>query len=325
MVPEFVHGAIAPVFTAFDPEGRFDENGQRAILDHLVETHAVSAYFVRSGLGQMYTFDENEVRRMAEVACSHMQGRGPVLVGTTGIWNRDRSALPDPVVFTKQAVELSKFAVDQGAAAVVHTMPEAIAPKEGQLCSDVVMAYFETINNAVSVPILIYQPPGTDPRYCVTDELVQRLADLPNIKGMKLSTNDAEYISEINYALTGRDFGFIAGAETAFLAALVCGARACIGQGATINPAIIKAVQERFSQGDLQGAIEAQHSVNLLVKKSPHCVVFYKRWIAEKGYVVHPYQRPTDTQLYGTAQPQVTQEEYNSFKCLLEGELGRYA
>ena len=56
MIPQYVRGSIAPVFTAFHEDGRLDDDGQCSILRWLAETKAVSAFFVRSGMGQMFSF-----------------------------------------------------------------------------------------------------------------------------------------------------------------------------------------------------------------------------------------------------------------------------
>lgn len=325
MIPSFVHGCIAPVFTAFHEDGQLDDEGQRAILDYLLDTKAVSAHFVRCGLGQMYTFSYEDVRQIARTACEHLAGKGPVLVGATGIWDRNRDKRPDPGVFLEQALELSKYAEGVGADAVVHTMPEAIEPEAGETHADVVMRYFETINAAVGLPIFIYQPPGTDKNYAVTVELVRRLADIPNVKGMKLSTSNTEYILDITWAISGKDFAFISGAETAFLAGLVSGARAVIGQGATVNPRILKAIQDRYEAGDIRGAVEAQRSTNLLVQRSGNTQEFLKRYITEKGYKVKPYSRSAASTPYGDTPRTLTQEEFEDYKRLLESELAKYA
>jgi 4-hydroxy-tetrahydrodipicolinate synthase len=324
MIPEFVHGSISPVFTAFHEDGRLDDDGQRAILDYVASTKAVSAFFVRSGMGQMFAFSYDDVRQIAKTACERRAGNVPVLVGCAGIWDRNRDRLPDPEVYTKQAVELSKHAEDLGATGVVHTVPEAIAPKPGQTFEHVVLRYFEAICATVKIPVFIYQSPGTDKRYLITPEFAQRLADVPNIKGMKASTNDAEYIFDITYAVNGKDFAFISGSETSFLAGLISGSRAVIGQGATVNPQILNAIQHRYERGDVQGAIEAQHSTNLLVRRSRNTTEFFKRYITEKGYPVKPCARSTGGSPYFKEPTPLSQQDYDAFKQLLESELQKY-
>jgi 4-hydroxy-tetrahydrodipicolinate synthase len=326
MTPEFVHGPIAPVFTAFHADGSFDPDGQRRFLDFLALSGAISSYFVRSGMGQMYTFEYDDVKAMADTACSQLAGRGAVLVGASGIWNRDPDNRPDPEVFTRQAVELSQYCEQAGAAGVVHTLPEAIAPAVGETYADVILRYFERVSAAVRIPVFIYQPPSTMPEYIVTPDLAPRLAALPNIKGMKASTADAMYILDVCWTTRDQDFAYIVGHEGAFYAGLHMGAKAVIGQGSTINPQILVAVQERFEAGDDEGAMEAQRSVNLLCQKAVNPVEFYKRYATEKGYAIGPDERPMTFNPYGGGPRRVlTQEQYDGFKALLESELAKFA
>ncbi len=325
MVPKYVYGAISNVFTAWDAEGRFDPAGQRALLDFLLDSGGISAYFVRSGMGQMYAYEYDDVTAMAELACSHLSGKAPVLVGAAGIWDKNYAKRPDPAVFTQQAAELSKYAENLGAAGVVHTIPEAILPKDGETEADVTIRYFETVNASVNIPIFVYQPGFTHKDYWVDMELAACLADLPNVKGMKLSTDDAKYIYDVYYAVKDKDFGMIAGSETSFLACLYAGGRACIGQGCTVNPIIIKAVQDRFVESDRAGALEAQRSVNLLCERSTAAVEWLKRYAAEQGYPVPPYHRSMKGNPSFPEPKPLSREDYEAFKAVRDEELAKYA
>jgi dihydrodipicolinate synthase/N-acetylneuraminate lyase len=325
MVPKYVYGAISNVFTAWHEDGQFDPDGQRALLDFLLGSGGISAYFVRSGMGQMYAYEYDDIVAMADVACAHMDGKAPVLVGTAGVWDKNYDARPDPAAFTRQAIELSKHAEGAGAAGVVHTMPEAIAPNAGETEADVTLRYFEAINAAVSIPIFIYQPGNTRPEYCVDMELVAKLADFPNVKGMKLSTNDAKYTCDIYYAVKDKDIGMICGAETSFLAALYVGAKACIGQGCTVNPIIVKALQDCYVADDRDGAVEAQRSLNLLCDESTAAVEWLKRYAAEQGYPVKPFHRIMKSNPNFDVPNPLSQEAYETFKCLRDKELAKFA
>lgn len=324
MIPKYVHGPISNVFTAWNAEKQFDEQGQRNLLDYLAQSGCISAYFVRSGMGQMYAFAFDEVKRMAALACEHLRNVGPVLVGSAGEWDRDYDKRPDPKVFLAQSIELGKYAVDQGAAGVVYTMPEAILPTGNQTFADVVLSYFEAIDKAINMPIFLYQPPKTRPEYCVTMDTAARLADLPNVMGIKISTDDVRYTLNICCAIADKDFAFIAGSETSFLGNLYAGAVACIGQGCTINPAIICAVQDRFDAGDRMGAIAAQRSVNMLCEESESPVAFLKRYATEKGYPVPLEHREMTSPMYEPPRP-LTDAHYAAFKRILEAEMEKYA
>ncbi len=317
-------GVIANAFTVFDESYAIDEAGQRNFLDALVDTHEVDAYFVRSGMGQMYTFEFDDVVQIAKIACDHLAGKGAVLVGAAGVWDRNWDVRPDPETFITQAVELSKISEDLGAAGVVHTMPEAIKPSAGRSAVDITIEYLTRISDAVKIPIFMYQPPGTDEAYRATPESVRRFMEIPRVKGIKISTDNAAYILDIIWATRGTHFGFINGAETALLAGLAVGSRAVIGQGACMSPKILQEVFRRFDAGDLAGALDAQRSTNVLVQKCVHAVDFYKRYLNEKGYRMPVVNRPTTSNPYWKGPRAMTDAEHSEYKALFENELTKY-
>jgi hypothetical protein len=164
-----------PTFTAFHDDGRFDADGQRRLLDFMLQRGGVNAFFVRSGMGQMYTFGMDDTRELVDVACAHLAGKAPCLVGTSGIWDRNYDKRPDTEQYTREAIELSQYALDKGAAGVVLTIPEGLLPAAGETEADVTQRYFERVAAAINGPIFIYQPPGTDPKYHMTEQSIARL------------------------------------------------------------------------------------------------------------------------------------------------------
>jgi 4-hydroxy-tetrahydrodipicolinate synthase len=324
VIPPCIQGSIAPVYTAFAPDGQLDHTGQRELLDFLVESGSISAYFLRCGMGQMFAFSYDEVKAFTRNVCGHMADKGPVLIGASGIWNRDRDNPPDPETYTRQAVELSRFAEDHGARGVVHVMPEGLPPRDGETPGDVILRYFTTVSQAVSVPLFIYQTPGTLQEYLATVELVQKLADLPNVAGMKASTAHAGYILDMTWATRDKEFAYIVGNETGWFAGLHSGARAVIGQGATMNPEILNAVEERVTGGDIQGAMDAQRSVNMLVRAVRNSDEFFKRYVAEQGKKLHPHRRTGGASGYPDRQRPLTPSEYDSMKRIYETERQKY-
>lgn len=326
MPQDFREGVIANVFTCFNEDETLDDVGQRAFLDALLDRGGVDAFFVRSGMGQMYTYSFEDAKQIAKVACTHMAGKAPVLVGCSGEWDRNFDRKPDGEVFTQQAVELSKHAEGLGAAAVVHTMPEAIPVKEGETPLDVTLRYLEAVTGAVDIPVVLYQPPGTDPAFRVTADTIQQMAQVPGVSAIKISTADAGYVADICWAAKKLNNGFryISGAETAYYAALYLGSCGVIGQGACLNPSILQAVKERFDAGDHDGAMEAQRSINLLVEKCGGAVHFFKKYLAEKGYAIKPIDRGIRDNPYMKSFPQMDDEQYEAYKKIFEAELARY-
>lgn len=323
-VPKYVYGSIAPTFTAFNKDGSLDDAGQRNLVDFMLQSGAISAFFIRSGMGQMYTFEEEDVKQITKNVCAHMAGRAPVLVGCSGVWDRNYDKRPDPAVYLRQATELGKFAENAGADAVVYTIPEALPLGNAESADDLLLRYFTTVCGAVSCPVFFYQPPGTQKEYCVTPESLARVAEIDNLVGGKVSSNDGYYIFNLIRAVRGKNFGFIVGAETVFYAGLVAGARACIGQGTTVNPQVIKAVVDRFVAGDIDGAVAAQEDTNLLVEECNNPVDFFKLYATDKGFPIGLHARSMKSNPYIGDRPVMSQEEYQAFKKMFEAVLERY-
>ncbi|HRK35969.1 MAG TPA: hypothetical protein PLJ47_15340, partial [Candidatus Hydrogenedentes bacterium] len=105
------------------------------------------------------------------------------------------------------------------------------------------------------------------------------------------------------------------------LAALYAGASACIGQGCTLNPVTVKAIQDCYEAGDQQGAIDAQRSTNYLVEIGVATVEWFKRYISERGYPVPTAARDMGANPYVSGAARLTQDAYESFRSLYEAEL----
>lgn len=324
MIPDFVRGCIAPLFTAFRADGSLDEDGQREMLDYMEAAGSVDAYFVRSGLGQMYTFDFEEVKRITRCVCSHVGRRTPVLVGVTGIWDRDPARRPDRATYLGQAADLGRFARDCGASGVVHTIPDALALPEGRDEATETVRYFEDLSRRIDLPLFVYQTPMTEARWRVDAGTAGKLAAIDRLAGMKLSTNDAEYIADVAYALRGTGFALISGAETSFLTGLLFGARAAIGQGTTVYPQIVRRLQERWEAGRMEEAVHLQHDVNVLVQNVPRVTEFFKRFLRELGYRIEPYARRNAAPYGVDGSAPLTAEQYARSKAVLLDAFGRH-
>jgi 4-hydroxy-tetrahydrodipicolinate synthase len=323
-VPEYVSGSIAPTFTVFQQDGGIDEQGQRNFLDFLLQSDAIRCFFVRSGMGLMYTYSMDDTKQMARLACGHINKRSAVIVGCSGIWDRNYDSLPDPDLYRTQGIELGKYAFDNGADGVVYTVPEGLLPQNGESINDLLLRYFTAVCAEVPGPVFIYQPPGTKAEYMMKPELLGQLADIDNLVGTKVSTPEAHYMYELIRAVRGKDFAYIVGHEMAFYAGLVIGVRACIGQGTTVNPQIFRAMLAAYDRNDWDGVLRAQDSINTMCLVSPNPVDFMKKYATEKGFPTPMFDRSQKSNPYASDRTSITQEEYDRFKPIYEAELAKF-
>ena len=274
-VPAFLAGVITPVFTPCGPGGAIDWQGFRDFIIWLRNHPSVTALFVRSGLGRMYTYTIGDTKQAIDIATEALDGRKPVMFGTFGEYFRDGfpsgvdllhhrtigNNRPDPGQYLDQTLELTEYARSHGAAAGVLVVPSALLPKPGMSLEDTIFDYYETVSKSVNLPLFIYNTPGLPEQYNTTPHMAARVSRLKNVIGMKLSTVDMQWMTEIAMAVRRTDFVLIAGSECTFYHALLSGACGVIGQGCDVNPEILRAVFDRFMASDLAGALEAQCDV----------------------------------------------------------------
>ncbi len=260
MIPKLFTGVVTPLFTPCNPDMSLSQKGIAAIVRWLKGTGAVTTIFARSGVGGMYTFSYDDVKEMIDIVTSEAAGDIFVMPGTSGMYDRT-GAKPDPERYTSETIELSLYAQEKGADAVVIVMPMALSKEEGLPIEETIFRYFERVHNEIGLPMAIYNPPGLEVEYRITPELLSRLLGLERIWGLKYSTTDMGVFTGLAVASEGTDFGIIAGAEHAYLYVMVCGGLGVIGQGCGINPQILRAVFDRFMEGDIGGARQAQFDV----------------------------------------------------------------
>ncbi|MGC8834721.1 MAG: dihydrodipicolinate synthase family protein [Armatimonadota bacterium] len=290
---ERVRGVIAPMFTPFTAAGELDLNGAANLARYLADTGYVDGVFVRSGLGQMYTFTTSEVLDLAKAALDAVEARLPILVGCAGEWNGDLERRPDPKRYLGESIRLCSAALEMGAAAAVLVVPFGLLPSTGSSPQETVLEYYREVASAVSIPLVIYQPPGTPPEYRISPELMKELLKLHNIVGMKLSVSTAEEFAPISEVVKGAPFSLIAGAENFLLGALKLGAVGVIGQGCNTYPEILQAVIRYYRAGDIKRAEEAQQAVLRALRATDglDTGVVSKQILIKRGVAMHPYGR----------------------------------
>jgi 4-hydroxy-tetrahydrodipicolinate synthase len=118
--------------------------------------------------------------------------------------------------------------------------------------------HFKAIAEATPLPVILYD---NKPKTQVTihPETVARLADIPNIIGMKDSTGDFTNMEECLRLTSGKDFAMMQGRDTLIHAALCYGAKGAVAACANVAPGICADIYNKFASGDLAGSLEAQY------------------------------------------------------------------
>jgi len=112
--------------------------------------------------------------------------------------------------------------------------------------------HYKAINDAVDLPIIIYNIPGR----CVIDMTVDtmaRLARLPNIIGVKDATNDVARATRQKLAI-GPDFVQLSGEDGTQIGFMAQGGDGCISVTANVAPKQMADFHDAWRRGDIEGA-----------------------------------------------------------------------
>lgn len=318
-IPEFATGVITPVFTPALEGGRLDPKGFGNYVRYLVDQPDITTLFIRCGSGRMYTYTVEETKTVIDIATDIAAGRKYTTFGTFGEFSGNPDERPDPQRFVDQTLELSKYAEEKGATGIILLVPWALVPEKDQSVEDLQFEYYKKVSDSVSVPILIYNTPGMPKEYNLTPSLVQRIAELPNMAGAKISTADLAWFSDLEIASQDTKFCLIAGHEGVYFPCLAIGCLGVIGQGCNLYPNILRKVYDDFMAGDLASARRAQWDVNLALKNfagygnSTSGLAYLK----SKGLEIEDWDK--------SGVPLCTPEEVRTIRKNLDPILERYA
>lgn len=167
--------------------------------------------------GEYYALDASEREQVLKTTLEAAAGRVPILAGTNAGSTRD------VVAFSRQAERL-------GCAGVMLAPPYYSLPRLDEL-----FLHFKAVNNAIGIPIMLYNYPGRT-GVDMPPDFIERLAGLKNIRYVKESTGDMPRITELLRRCGGR-LGVFCGCDTIALESLIVGAVGWVGGVVNVLPA----------------------------------------------------------------------------------------
>src|SRR3972149_6133343 len=184
-------GSIVAIVTPMREDGKLDLGRFRSLMDwHIAEGTDGIVVVGTTGESPMVDFDEH--KELIRIAVEHAAGRIPVIAGTGAN-------------STAEAIELSESAKKAGAAASLSVVPYYNKPTQ-----DGLYRHFRAIAEAVDIPQIVYNVPGRTAADIGNDTLL-RLAQVPNIVGVKDATGNIERGSDLLRRGAEDNPGFTAG------------------------------------------------------------------------------------------------------------------
>jgi 4-hydroxy-tetrahydrodipicolinate synthase len=150
---------------------------------------------------------------------------------------------------TAEAIELTESAKRAGAAACLSVVPYYNRPTQEGL-----YRHYRKIAEAVDIPILLYNVPGRTVADLANDTVL-RLAQIPNVVGLKDATANIERGSDL-LKRAPKSFAVYSGDDATCLALILLGARGVISVTANVAPRLMHEMFAAALAGDLARARE---------------------------------------------------------------------
>lgn len=232
-------GIIPALITPLTKEGRINEKVLRKLINHVIDG-GVHGIFITGTTGEFYGLSPAARKEIIQISVDETAGRVPVYVGTGAIT-------------TRESIELTNIAEENGADAVSLLTPMFISPSQEQL-----VEHYTTIAHNTGLPVLLYNN-VTKTGVNITAEAVTRLAEIDNIVGIKDSSGDFTLTGEYIRRTRGLNFNVLAGRDTLIHACLCYGGAGSISATANVAPKLAADIYDLYQQGDREGSLEAQY------------------------------------------------------------------
>lgn len=223
-------GLINPMATPLVTPDQLDVAGVERLVGHSI-AGGVSALFILGTTGEGPSLSHRTRRELIERVTRLAGTKVPVLVAIT-----DTSR--------QESVELANFAAAQGASGLVLAAPYYYPMTQADLAG-----YVERLAPELPLPFFLYNMPshtkvGFEPK------TVRRLAELPNVHGLKDSSGDLDYFRRVHDAVRDRsDFAVLMGPEELLVEAMRIGAHGGVCGGSNVFPELFVKLYQAARDG----------------------------------------------------------------------------
>ncbi|CAI3138995.1 MULTISPECIES: 4-hydroxy-tetrahydrodipicolinate synthase [Acinetobacter] len=216
-----IQGSIVAIVTPMLKDGGVDWKGLEKLVEWHIEQGTNSIVAVGT-TGEASTLSMEEHTQVIKEIIRVANKRIPIIAGTGAN-------------STREAIELTKAAKDLGADAALLVTPYYNKPTQEGLYQ-----HYKAIAEAVELPLILYNVPGRTGVDLANDTAV-RLAEIPNIVGIKDATGDVPRGKALIEALNGKMAVYSGDDETAWELMLL-GADGNISVTANVAPKVMSEV-----------------------------------------------------------------------------------
>ncbi|NLR75976.1 4-hydroxy-tetrahydrodipicolinate synthase [Leeia aquatica] len=226
-------GSLVAIVTPMTADGAIDYTAFRRLIDYHV-AEGTDGLVVAGTTGESCTITVDEHLELIRFAVEYAAGRIPIIAGTGAN-------------STHEAINLTRGAKEAGASACLSVVPYYNKPTQEGLYQ-----HFKAIVEAVPLPLILYNVPGRTVADLNNDTVV-RLAQLPNIIGLKDATGDIGRAVDLIMRVP-QGFALYSGDDATSLAFLLLGGHGVISVTANVAPRAMHALCVAAAEGRIADA-----------------------------------------------------------------------
>lgn len=241
-----MEGIITPIVTPFKRNASQEINYEatKELIDHLI-SHGVNGIFILGSNGEFHVIDEDEKIEFTKKVVEFVDKRVPVYVGTGAC-------------STRATIRLSKAVEAAGADALSVITPYFLKPTDENLYN-----HYKEIAESVNIPIMLYNIPKATG--CpLNPELVERLADIPNIKSIKDSSGDVDNLKAYAEIAKRKDINLLVGSDSKISIAYDLGATGAVAGTSNVIVDTLVGLDKALRSGETELAEKLQKDIDVL-------------------------------------------------------------
>ena len=273
-------GVIPAVLSVFDAQEELDEKGTRELIRFLT-SFDIGGLYLTGSTGEAFLMNSEERKRQVEIVMDEVGDRLPVVVHVGAM-------------STRASVELARHAEAVGAAGISSVPPFYFKFNEEQI-----FGYYRDISEATSLPMIVYNIPLAG---MMTVSMIERLASLPNVKGVKYTGTALYEVTQIRDACKP-GFQIYGGCDELGSSNIALGVDGIIGSFYNCIPDLYLRIWKAVKGSDVETAARLQRKalhVIMLGIQSRSMMACIKLWLrsagVQAGYARRPFDNFTEEQ-----------------------------
>ena len=239
-------GVVVPMVTPVTTDGRLDKGAVERIIEFFDQAKVAPLLMGTTGEGNSVSRDDGLF--FVETAVKAAQGRIMIYAGLTGN------------CFSEQYEQAEAY-TKAGADVIVATLPTYYALTPVQMEN-----YYLALANHITGQLMLYNILATT-HMSIPVDVIRRLADHPNIVGLKDSERDLERMAQCIAIAKGReDFCYFCGWAAQSAHSLELGGDGIVPSTGNYVPQMFRQLYEAAINGDMETANRLQDETNEIAK-----------------------------------------------------------